>query len=608
MKYTEAELLQMLQDHMEEGAEVLLQEYTGLLWAVCGRRLDDEEDIRECVNDTFAEFCLNLQQFDPAQSSLKNYLCMIADRRSVDCWRKNRRRTEAENAVFQQAGCGCEDFAEMTAERLDEALSMLNPEEKQIIRMKYYEGLTYKEIAQQLNLNYDMVKKRGLRSHKKLMRLLLVLVLVLALLAACAVTVLHHYKYTGKLGFIWSGEEMILEAEETDVVWSSGRADFKLSDAVYTDGVLSMYLTVTWNGALEDMFTEEDEHANREIAEGYELLSMHDITRDKWFRSRDKHPTMNWFGNFNPASERKLEYEILFPDSEPLRSAQNLSFELYFKDEPIGFLQMKPVAEEEFRERDEHAVLSTGAVFAVGPGRVESPLSSVILLQTEEGSEQISDRLYSHVMGLGSMVVPPTVLTGADGTEYPSVNVSCTKNTSGIGTFINAYQLYFPGAAAGEYILHIPQICIQRQGESEEAVIPLPAEEGEHLDCDVMALFPEGFGMHITGVTCSVDVHQDYDMGPDGSMVLAEEEKEWRYTIEYEVIQGDDDLYQFCMAAPDALLYDEAGMDLANEGASVNGLDIKFDKEIQLDSIPVKFKNPVFLLEESISLPVILEE
>ena len=52
--YTEEELLRLLGENLEEGSAALLETYSGLVCWVCSRRLPDPEDVKECVNDTFA--------------------------------------------------------------------------------------------------------------------------------------------------------------------------------------------------------------------------------------------------------------------------------------------------------------------------------------------------------------------------------------------------------------------------------------------------------------------------------------------------------------------------------------------------------------------------
>ena len=61
---------------------------------------------------------------------------------------------------------------EISHQRLDleEAIASLKPEEAELIRMKYFDGMTIREIAASLNLPYETVKKRHQRSLHKLRR------------------------------------------------------------------------------------------------------------------------------------------------------------------------------------------------------------------------------------------------------------------------------------------------------------------------------------------------------------------------------------------------------------------------------------------------------
>ena len=117
--YTEEELLRLLGENLEEGAAALLETYSGLVCWVCSRRLPDPEDVKECVNDTFAGFCREWTRFDPEKGSLKNYLCMLADRRALDRYRKNQRQSRAEERARELLGVfGMESVADQMAANL----------------------------------------------------------------------------------------------------------------------------------------------------------------------------------------------------------------------------------------------------------------------------------------------------------------------------------------------------------------------------------------------------------------------------------------------------------------------------------------------------------
>ena len=53
---TDKKLLHLLDQNPEEGMGLLMEEYMGLLWSACRLYLTNPEDIRECVQETFADF------------------------------------------------------------------------------------------------------------------------------------------------------------------------------------------------------------------------------------------------------------------------------------------------------------------------------------------------------------------------------------------------------------------------------------------------------------------------------------------------------------------------------------------------------------------------
>lgn len=162
-------LLAQLRENMDEGAALLMDRYSGMVWAVCARRLKDPEDIKECVNSTFADFCMYHGRYDSAKGSLRNYLCTIADRRALERYRKLSAARRAEekyrilNAHLQQLS-----GQEHLTEHLHELLEHLSHPDAQLLRMRFFRGLTYREIATELGLPYETIRKRGQRCLNRL--------------------------------------------------------------------------------------------------------------------------------------------------------------------------------------------------------------------------------------------------------------------------------------------------------------------------------------------------------------------------------------------------------------------------------------------------------
>ena len=72
------ELIELLHKKPDDGIRVLTEQYAGLVYAVVRGRLADSlyvsSDIEDCVADTFSEFFLDLQKYDPKKSSIRHHL------------------------------------------------------------------------------------------------------------------------------------------------------------------------------------------------------------------------------------------------------------------------------------------------------------------------------------------------------------------------------------------------------------------------------------------------------------------------------------------------------------------------------------------------------
>ena len=161
----ENEILRLLRRDREAGCTALVEQYQHMLWGICARRLDNPEDVRECVLAALGDFCLRWERYDPASGSLKSYLAAIADRKALDKFRQNCRWERSCQAAARLAQ---ERAVQVRGADFARALEILNAEDAQILRMRYGKGMRYTEIAGVLHLPYETVKKRGQRGLRKL--------------------------------------------------------------------------------------------------------------------------------------------------------------------------------------------------------------------------------------------------------------------------------------------------------------------------------------------------------------------------------------------------------------------------------------------------------
>ena len=128
-------LLALLDRDPEQGMADLIEGYSGLLWSVCRTYLQSAEDIKECVNETFSEFYLQRDHFDPSKGTLKGYLAVIARRCAI---RRHQENCRWERSSSPQPEEVTDPFAHLEQQdELERALSALDPVDQQIIRLKY---------------------------------------------------------------------------------------------------------------------------------------------------------------------------------------------------------------------------------------------------------------------------------------------------------------------------------------------------------------------------------------------------------------------------------------------------------------------------------------
>lgn len=144
------------------------------------RIVGDYEGARDVVHDVFLKIYVEAPGFQH-KSSFSSWLYRIVVNRSLDEARRLKRRrsqisTEAlgdnlvsANATEQpeRAAIGKEAEAELAV-----ALMKLSPKLKAVITLRYFESLTYEEVAEIIERPVGTVKSRLRRAHRRLARAL----------------------------------------------------------------------------------------------------------------------------------------------------------------------------------------------------------------------------------------------------------------------------------------------------------------------------------------------------------------------------------------------------------------------------------------------------
>lgn len=142
--------------------------YGGLVWSLARRFLGNATDAEDAVQDVFIELWKNAARYNPELASEPTYITMIARRRLIDRKRRAGRAPAAQPLANESAAApptGARVEIEDEAAKAAAVLNELREDERRVIQMAVYQGMTHEEIAAATGLPVGTVKthiRRGL--------------------------------------------------------------------------------------------------------------------------------------------------------------------------------------------------------------------------------------------------------------------------------------------------------------------------------------------------------------------------------------------------------------------------------------------------------------
>ena len=158
---TDGELITRSANGDRDAFEVLYRRYSRPVFGLALRRLGDRGRAEDAVQETFASIWRAARSYKPERGPGAPWLYAVARNAITD---RGRARTEPPTEVPEQASSepGPAERAESkwTAWRVHRALEGLSPNERTVVELAYWSGLSQSEIAEFLNIPLGTVKTR----------------------------------------------------------------------------------------------------------------------------------------------------------------------------------------------------------------------------------------------------------------------------------------------------------------------------------------------------------------------------------------------------------------------------------------------------------------
>jgi RNA polymerase sigma-70 factor (ECF subfamily) len=172
---TDVALLRQVVDRRPEALSALYDRYAATLLALARRILGGMADAEEVLQEVFLHVWNHADRYDTGRSSVSTWLILITRSRAIDRLRTRKvveRTHEAamqENPLEHASHEGAENvFIRERRERVRREMVKLPEEQRQVLELAFYAGLSQSEIAAKADLPLGTVKTRTLLAMKKL--------------------------------------------------------------------------------------------------------------------------------------------------------------------------------------------------------------------------------------------------------------------------------------------------------------------------------------------------------------------------------------------------------------------------------------------------------
>jgi len=157
----DAALVLRLRAGDESAMEQLYDRYSGIVYSVALRVLNDTGAAEDVLQEVFLQLWRNPGVFDSGRGSLGAWLAVIARNRAIDAVRKRKPETEVENVILS-VDCDLESETgrKVSNEKARTALANIPAEQRKALEMAFFQGLTHMEIAAKTGEPLGTIKTR----------------------------------------------------------------------------------------------------------------------------------------------------------------------------------------------------------------------------------------------------------------------------------------------------------------------------------------------------------------------------------------------------------------------------------------------------------------
>lgn len=165
-KMTDTDIVRKISSKELPAFNLLYDRYASSIFNRCVRILRNRTDAEDALQEVFLQIWKEAGRFDSSRASVKAWLFTIARSRSLDRYRSRKNIQKrfdglaGENLHLIQSK---EDLQNSTihGQCVEKALGQISREQRAVLELSYYEGLTQQEISEKLQEPLGTIKSRA---------------------------------------------------------------------------------------------------------------------------------------------------------------------------------------------------------------------------------------------------------------------------------------------------------------------------------------------------------------------------------------------------------------------------------------------------------------
>lgn len=135
------------------------------VYGLARRVVRDPAQAEEVAQEVLVTVWRTAARFDPARGSAMSWVMTLTHRRAVDRVRSEQAASDRETRAFREESPPYDEVTEtvehrMQAERVRRCLGTLTELQSDALRLSYYKGYTYREVAELLSVPLGTIKSR----------------------------------------------------------------------------------------------------------------------------------------------------------------------------------------------------------------------------------------------------------------------------------------------------------------------------------------------------------------------------------------------------------------------------------------------------------------